>query len=133
MDAKARWAHWLEERMIRLGWTTNSQLARASGVPDSVISRWRSGASQPALEQLRRLRDPLQASMLELMVAAGHVSEKEAGLADVPAPDPQFRDLRDAIRRDGQLSQDLKDLLLVQYDAMLALSRAREQQTRSAS
>ena len=79
------------------------------------------------------LRDPLQASMLELMVAAGHVSEQEAGLADVPAPDPQFRDLRDAIRRDGQLSQDLKDLLLVQYEAMLALSRAREQERRSAS
>jgi transcriptional regulator with XRE-family HTH domain len=127
-DVRTAWARWLDRRMAHLGWTTSSELARASGVPDSVISRWRSGTSQPAIEQLRRLRGPLQSSMLELMVAAGHLTVEEAALADQPEPEPQFRSLRDAVRRDDVLTDDLKDLLLVQYEAMVALSKARASQ-----
>ena len=108
------------------GFRSSSELARASGVPDSVISRWRSGASVPSLVQLRRLQGPLQVPLLTLLVAAGHLSAQEAGAELPPDPEPRPRDTRDAIRRDPGLSDDLRHLLEIQYDAMLALAAARE-------
>jgi transcriptional regulator with XRE-family HTH domain len=119
------WAHWLAGRMARMGYSGNSDLARASGVPDSVISRWRTSGTRPALDQLRRLTGPLQASMLELVVAAGHLSAAEASLRDVPSPDVRPRDVRQAVQLDPVLTDDLKEILLLQYDAMISVARAR--------
>lgn len=63
-----------------------SDLARATGVSDSVISRWRSGQSVPDVENLRRLSTALRVPLLELLVAAGHISASEARMKDKPAP-----------------------------------------------
>ena len=52
-------------------------------MPDSVLSRWRNAGTQPSLEQLRRLQQSLQASLLELLVAAGHLTPAEAKLTAV--------------------------------------------------
>jgi transcriptional regulator with XRE-family HTH domain len=119
------WPEWLGARMALLGLRSSSDLARAASIPDSVISRWRSGATSPSLAQLRRLRAPLQASLLELLVAARLLTATEAQLQEPSTPAPAMRDVRDAIERDPVLGPDLKHLLLAQYDAMLALARAR--------
>ncbi|MGN6245267.1 MAG: helix-turn-helix domain-containing protein [Motilibacteraceae bacterium] len=119
------WPAWLAARMELRGFRSSSELARAAGIPDSVISRWRSGASVPSVVQLRRLQGPLQVPLLTLLVAAGHLTADEVALELPPDPEPRPRDTRDAIRRDAGLSEDLRHLLEVQYDAMLAVAAAR--------
>lgn len=119
------WARWLAERMHATGFDANSDLARRTGVPDSVISRWRTSGTVPSIAQLRRLQSALQVSLLELLVAAGHLSAAEAGVTSFSAPVRVPRDARDAILHDSALDDDLKHLLEVQYDAMLLLARAR--------
>lgn len=108
-----------------LGFTTSRDLAVAADVPESVISRWRTLGRQPSIEQLRRLRGPLQAPMLELLVAAGYLTAEEAALRDRPQPARAFRSTEDAIRADTQLTDDLRHLLLTQYRATVAVARAR--------
>lgn len=120
------WSVWLAERMDRLGFRTNSDLARAAAVPDSVISRWRTTATMPSIAQLRHLVEPLQASMMELLVNAGHVTADEVNLPDLPTPPKASRSTVDAIRSDDDLPNDLKQLLESQYVAMLAVARARD-------
>lgn len=125
MSGQRSWSTWLGERMARLGFESNSDLARASGVPDSAISRWRISGTIPTVVQLRRLCEPLQATIVELLVAAGHLDANEADLRVVSAPVRSPRSTREAIRIDPELTDDLKQLLEAQYDAMLALTAAR--------
>lgn len=114
--------------MSLLGYRSNSDLARESGVPDSVLSRWRNVGTRPSLEQLRRLQPSLQAPLLELVVAAGHLTAEEAKLTAMSLPVRRPRDVRDAIELDRDLPPDLKHLLLSQYETMLAIARARRQE-----
>jgi transcriptional regulator with XRE-family HTH domain len=111
--------------MRATGFDSNSELARATGVPDSVISRWRTSGTVPSIAQLRRLQSALQVSLLELVVAAGHLTAKEAGVNSFSPAVRIPRDARDAIRHDTGLDEDLKHLLEVQYDAMVLLAGAR--------
>jgi transcriptional regulator with XRE-family HTH domain len=120
-----RWADWLGARMQAVGFEANSDLARATGVPDSVISRWRTSGTTPSIAQLRRLQSALQVSLVELLVAAGHLSPEEARVTSFSPAHRVTRGTRDAIRNDSELDDELKHLLEVQYDAMLALARAR--------
>ena len=119
------WSEWLGQRMGALGFDANSDLARATGVPDSVISRWRTSGTTPSIGQLRRLPSALQVSLVELLVAAGHLTADEAGVTSFTVPARVFRGTRDAISQDRELDDDLKHLLELQYDAMLAIARAR--------
>ncbi len=119
------WAEWLSERMHVLGFEGNSDLARATGVPDSVISRWRTTGTKPSIAQLRRLQAALQVSVVELLVAAGHLTAEEARITSFTPPVRVSRGTRDAISQDRELDDDLRHLLEVQYDAMLAIARAR--------
>jgi len=120
-----RWAEFLGERMQVLGFEANSDLARATGVPDSVISRWRTTGTTPSIGQLRRLQGALQMSLVELLVAAGHLSAEEARITSFTLPERLSRGTRDAISQDAVLDDDLKHLLEVQYDAMVAIAIAR--------
>lgn len=124
-DAQPTWAQWLGRRMAELGYGSNSDLARAAGVPDSVISRWRTSGTTPSLGQLRRLQGPLHATLLQLLVAAGHLTPEEAGTREVAGPLRVVRGVREAIMADPLLDDELRHLLVVQYEAMLAVARAR--------
>jgi hypothetical protein len=79
----------------------------------------------PSIAQLRRLTSALQVSLLELVVAAGHLTAAEAGVTSFSPAVRVSRDARDAIRHDTSLDDDLKHLLEVPYDAMLLLAQAR--------
>lgn len=119
------WAEWLGRRMAELGFSANSDLARAAGVPDSVISRWRTSGTTPSLTQLRRLQRPLNATLLQLLVVSGHLTVEEAQAREVAEPVRIARGVREAVLADPDLDEDLRHLLVVQYEAMLAVARAR--------
>jgi len=65
---------------------SQAELARRSGLAESMVSRWLRGLNQPDVPNLRRVRPVLGVTMLELLVAAGHVTLEEAQLRDAPEP-----------------------------------------------
>jgi transcriptional regulator with XRE-family HTH domain len=65
---------------------TQAELARRSGLAESMVSRWLRGLNQPDVPNLRRVRPVLGVPMLELIVAAGYLSLEEAELQDAPQP-----------------------------------------------
>jgi transcriptional regulator with XRE-family HTH domain len=79
------WAGYLESAMRSAG-LTQAELARRSGLAESMVSRWLRGLNQPDVPNLRRVGPVLGVPMLELLVAAGHVTLAESRLRDAPQP-----------------------------------------------
>ncbi|HVQ93306.1 MAG TPA: helix-turn-helix domain-containing protein [Mycobacteriales bacterium] len=79
------WAAYLESA-IRSSGLTQAELARRSGLAESMVSRWLRGLNQPDVPNLRRVRPVLGVPMLELLVAAGHLTLEESQLRDTPEP-----------------------------------------------
>ena len=71
---------------MRSAGLTQAELARRSGLAESMVSRWLRGLNQPDVPNLRRVRPVLGVPMLELIVAAGYLSLEEAELQDAPRP-----------------------------------------------
>ena len=84
-ESGREWAAYLESAMRSAG-LTQAELARRSGLAESMVSRWLRGLNQPDVPNLRRVRPVLGVSMLELIVAAGYLSLEEAELQDAPEP-----------------------------------------------
>lgn len=123
------WAGWLEGRMAALGLSATA-LSAAAGVPDSMVSRWRRQGVRPEVAQLRRLAAPLQVELLDLLVASGHLTEQEA-LRPAPPAHPGWDDAKKALGADPDVDPDLRELLLVQYEAMRTLTASRRIHRRS--
>lgn len=70
---------------------TQAELARRSGLAESMVSRWLRGLNQPDVPNLRRVGPVLGVPMLELIVAAGYLSLEEAELRDAPQPPAPVR------------------------------------------
>lgn len=85
MASDLPWGDYLTRAMSNAR-MTQAELARATGISDSVISRWRRGESVPDLPNLRRLAVALRVPLLDLAVAAGHMSPAEARMRDQPKP-----------------------------------------------
>lgn len=84
------WAAYLESAMRSAG-LTQAELARRSGLAESMVSRWLRGLNQPDVPNLRRVRPVLGVPMLELIVAAGYLTLEEAELQDAPEPPAPVR------------------------------------------
>ena len=84
------WAAYLESAMRSAG-LTQAELARRSGLAESMVSRWLRGLNQPDVPNLRRVRPVLGVPMLELIVAAGYLTLEEAELRDSPEPPEPVR------------------------------------------
>jgi transcriptional regulator with XRE-family HTH domain len=90
-DASGReWAAYLESAMRSAG-LTQAELARRTGLAESMVSRWLRGLNQPDVPNLRRVGPVLGVPMLELIVAAGYLSLEEAELRDTPEPPAPVR------------------------------------------
>lgn len=92
------WPSYLLAAMKAAGYTRQADLSRDTGIGDAVISKWLGGVTQPSIPQLRRLSAALRLPVLQLAVAAGHFTAKEAQLKDVKLPAPQ--DIGDDIERE---------------------------------
>jgi transcriptional regulator with XRE-family HTH domain len=84
------WAAYLDSAMRSAG-LTQAELARRSGLAESMVSRWLRGLNQPDVPNLRRVRPALGVPMLELIVAAGYLTLEEAELRDSPEPPEPVR------------------------------------------
>ena len=76
---------------MRSAGLTQAELARRSGLAESMVSRWLRGLNQPDVPNLRRVRPVLGVPMLELIVAAGYLTLEEAELQDAPEPPAPVR------------------------------------------
>jgi transcriptional regulator with XRE-family HTH domain len=100
------WATYLESA-IRSSGLTQAELARRSGLAESMVSRWLRGLNQPDVPNLRRVRPVLGVPMLELLVAAGHVTLEEAQLRDAPEP-PAL--VRVGVDTDGLTAEQIRQV-----------------------
>ena len=76
---------------MRSAGLTQAELARRSGLAESMVSRWLRGLNQPDVPNLRRVGPVLGVPMLELIVAAGYLTLEEAELQDAPEPPAPVR------------------------------------------
>jgi len=114
-EVNERWATWLRRRMrATAGVGTPTELGQASGVDQSVISRWLNEGRTPQVNQLRKIATPLRATMLDLLIAAGYVSPDELGVTDTPSS-AVVADVAEAIKRDADLIDEARLHLLNQY------------------
>jgi transcriptional regulator with XRE-family HTH domain len=84
------WAGYLDAAMRSAG-LSQAELGRRSGLAESMVSRWLRGLNQPDVPNLRRVGPVLGVPMLELLVAAGHVTLAESRLRDAPQPPAPVR------------------------------------------
>lgn len=72
------WASWVNQQLTRKGWRP-ADAARAFGVDDSMVSKWRRGLAEPDPKSLRRIAESLDLPILTVLVAAGYLTAEEAG------------------------------------------------------
>lgn len=81
------WASWVNQQLTRKGWRP-ADAARAFGVDDSMVSKWRRGLAEPDPKSLRRIAESLDLPILTVLVAAGYLTAEEAGQAPPVEVDP---------------------------------------------
>lgn len=63
------------------------EVARALGVNDSAISRWKNGKASPGLDSVMKLAAFLEVEPIALAVTAGLMEESQVGVARLPLPE----------------------------------------------
>lgn len=125
MTEPSSFARWLAEMSRALGYTREADLARALGLPQSTVLRWRKG-SRPSVGHLVRLSRVLKTELEPLLVLSGHV-DADLGV-DVLARPPEPPSLRtETVRRieEANLPEDMKMILRRYWDKRLSEERAR--------
>lgn len=116
---------WLADMSRALGYAREADLARALGLPQSTVSRWRKG-SRPSVEHLVRLSRVLKTELEPLLVLSGHV-DADIGV-DVLARPPEPPSPRtETVRRieEADLSEEMKVILRQYWDKRLVEERGR--------
>lgn len=78
---------------------TNADISRATGISESQVGRWRS--QRPTIDTLQKVANKLGVPLLAPLIAAGYVTEDEAGVTSIPAPPADLSDdeLAEEVRR----------------------------------
>ena len=110
---------WLPTAMRRRGMLSNRDLSRATGVSDSVISRWLTAGTVPTVPQLRLLTAALDVDLLDLMVLAGHLTPEERW------PDRGAVTDTEQLLRAAPLDDDLRRVVLTAWRSAQSLQALR--------
>lgn len=78
-------AEWLSRTLAERE-IAGGEVARALGVNDSAISRWKNGKASPGLESVMKLADFLDINPVALAVTAGLMEEEQVGVPRLPLP-----------------------------------------------
>src|SRR5690348_14348892 len=121
MSKSGGWENYLRDAMSAAKIPNAAELSRLTGVNESQISRWLRGVGQPDVSNLRRLSPALNIPILELLVAAGHITSGEAKIRDVQPPQRIHTDVITAIREDEKLIPEAREHLERQYGLLSRL------------
>lgn len=116
-NATSTWAAYVAALINTTGGRA-SDLARAAGINNSIISRWLTTTAQPDLPTLRKISDALRIPLLELLVRSGHLTEQEAGMK-LPTTPPRQSSPEEAIRADDRIPEHHREVL----DAIMRVIR----------
>lgn len=96
-------------------------VARAIGVHDSAVSRWRAGRGVPTMSVCTRLAEFLKVDPLRLAVTAGHIPSEIAGADPLPMPQPTAarESVRQQLRAIKGLSDGSRDRLIETYERLI--------------
>lgn len=74
------WRSWVLRQMGRHGWTTQADVVRSSTLTRSAISQWldEERDQKPTIDNCRRAAEAFGVTILEALVAAGHITDEEA-------------------------------------------------------
>lgn len=113
-------AEWLTRTLAERD-IAGGEAARALGVSDSVISRWRNGKATPGLESVMALADFLEVDWTALAVTAGLMDEERAGVAKLALPEDSKRHglILDQINNIRGLTSEEKAQLMSKYEQMM--------------
>jgi transcriptional regulator with XRE-family HTH domain len=78
-------AEWLSRTLAERE-IAGGEVARALGVNDSAISRWKNGKASPGLDSVMKLADFLDVNPVALAVTAGLMKEGQVGVERLPLP-----------------------------------------------
>jgi transcriptional regulator with XRE-family HTH domain len=78
-------AEWLSRTLAERD-IAGGEVARALGVNDSAISRWRNGKATPGLESMMALAEFLDVNPIALAVTAGLMDERQVGVSRLELP-----------------------------------------------
>lgn len=112
---------YLTQAMAAAG-LSQADLARLTGISDSIISKWRRGQATPSVENLRLLAPALGVTTRDLVVRAGHMFPDEVGLKEPPVPPKppaRLASLQDDINAEPGLSEGDKRLMIDLYERLL--------------
>lgn len=109
------------------GGVGGSEIEKKTGIHQSNISRWLNDGTTPQPAQAAKFAQSYDANVLEAFVAAGFLTEEEAGMP--PRPDTDFYTI---VEEDNGLTEQAKIHLKNQYGLLRAASaNARTAQVRS--
>lgn len=107
MTAGMGWSGYMDAAMDSAGITSRKDLAAKAGVDATVLGRWYRREVQPDIRNLRKFALAVRRPLLEVLVAAGHITPEEAGQQTVSV-DPMERAIREAGVPEGMQEQLLK-------------------------
>lgn len=79
-------AEWLSRTLAERE-IAGGEVARALGVNDSAISRWKNAKASPGLDSVMKLADFLDVNAIALAVTAGLMTSEQAGVERLPLPE----------------------------------------------
>lgn len=113
-----------------VGINSVADLSRATGIKQSVFSKWFSGTEQPSVRSLQKLAPVIKAPLRDLLVLACRVSEADLAMTGPPEPPevighPLARELDRLLAAESDLSKPDRDRLAFMVDTALARWRTR--------
>lgn len=88
-------AEWLDRTLNEKG-IAAGEVARALGVSNGTVSKWRSGKNAIAFDSARKLAAFLDVQPVRLAVTAGLMTSEEAGAPPLPMPEEDTSNVRRA-------------------------------------
>lgn len=87
---------WTEYLKAITGDSSGREISRRLGISDATVSRWFKGTAAPTARQVSIVARAYKQNPLQALIAAGYLTEEEAGVAEQGAPRLlQLRDFSD--------------------------------------
>lgn len=111
-------AEWLSRTLAERD-IAGGEIARALGVNDSAVSRWKNGKASPGLDSVMKLADFLDVDHVGLAVTAGLMNPRQAGVEKLPLPeDTKTRAyVKEQIMAIRGLTEEERQALILAYDS----------------